>query len=81
VDDDEDVGKIVTDEIPRGLYKMGIEALLKDSRDARIKNSMIDGISFFPLHLIKIKGEELLDRSIICLSHCIPLHPLSTNSG
>jgi len=26
-DDDEDVGKIVTDEIPRGLYKMGMEAL------------------------------------------------------
>lgn len=37
VDDDEDVGKIVTDEIPTGLYKMGMEALLKDYRDARIK--------------------------------------------
>lgn len=37
VDDDEDVGKIVTDEIPTGLYKMGLEALLKDSRDARIE--------------------------------------------
>jgi hypothetical protein len=28
--DDEDVGKIVTDEIPTGLYKMGMEALLKE---------------------------------------------------
>ena len=36
-DDDEDVGKIVTDEIPTGLYKMGMEALLKDYRDARIE--------------------------------------------
>jgi hypothetical protein len=37
VDDNEDVGKIVTDEIPTGLYKMGMEALLKDYRDARIE--------------------------------------------
>jgi len=37
VDDDEDVGKIVTDEIPTGLYKMGMETLLKDYRDARIE--------------------------------------------
>lgn len=27
VDDDEDVGKIVTDEIPTGLYKMGMVSL------------------------------------------------------
>ena len=31
-DDDEDVGKIVTDEIPRGLYKMGMEASLLKSK-------------------------------------------------
>ncbi|EEF22641.1 conserved hypothetical protein, partial [Ricinus communis] len=41
VDDDEDVGKIVTDEIPTGLYKMGMEAILKDSRDVRIEKKKI----------------------------------------